>query len=121
MPLFLRLFGAHKRTHQFMRELFADYAASKNKHVHVIVLYALMSRIRVVTKSGANSAKFVRGNGSTDTASANQHGALDAFAENCFGDRFRKIWIVDWRRVTSAEVFHGVAQATKKLENLGLQ
>ena len=72
------------------------------------MLYALVRRVRVVAQAGANAWELVGGHGGTDTASADQDGALHAPVENCIGNRFGKIRIVDRGRVASAQIFHGV-------------
>jgi len=61
MPLVPRGLGADKCANEFVREFLANHAATQNQNVHVIVLHPLMGRVRVVTQSGANPRKFVRG------------------------------------------------------------
>src|SRR4029077_10442603 len=121
VPFLLRLFGAHKCANKFMCQRFANHATSQDQHIHVIVLDALVRGVRVVAQAGANTSKLVRGHGGTDTASADQYGALHALAENRHGNGFRKIRIVDRRRVTRAKIFHGVSQAAQIFGNFSLK
>ena len=61
MPFLRRLFGAHKCANKFMCQRFANYAASQNQHIHVIVLDALVRGVRIVAQAGANAGKLVSG------------------------------------------------------------
>jgi hypothetical protein len=53
-------FGIYKRAHKFNGQFTSDHPASKAKHVHVIVLHTLMSRVGVVAESSPNPDDFVR-------------------------------------------------------------
>src|SRR5262249_41141312 len=121
MPYFQRLLSAHKRVHQFMCQLFANDASSENQHIHVIVLYALVRRVRVVTQPGTYPRKLVRSHGCTDTTSAKQHSPFCAFAANRGRNRFGKVRIVDRRCVVRAQIFHVVAKTGEVLQDLAFQ
>src|SRR5258708_28541128 len=84
-------------------------------------LSALVRRIGVVAEDGANAASFVRGTGGADTAPTEEHGALHAFAENRRGHCFCEVRIVNWGRIASSQVFHGVAQAAQIREYRSLK
>lgn len=74
MALFLRIFSADERADEFMRYLLADYAGPENQHVQMIVLDTVVSRVGVVTESGANPGKSVRDR--MPFASLTSHGPL---------------------------------------------
>src|SRR5882724_825001 len=121
MPLVSRGLGAHKCANQFMRQFLANHTATENQNVHVIVLDPLMGRVRVMTQSGANPRKFVRGYRRTDAAATDQHGPLHLFAQNRRGHRFGEIRIIDRRRVARAEILHGVPHGTEIFGHFFLQ
>src|SRR5207249_6848615 len=84
-PAAMALLAGKRRSqegsHQLPSQLRADHPAAHHQHVHVIVLDALMGGIRVVAEPGADARQLVGGDGSADSAAADQDGALRAAIE----------------------------------------
>ena len=62
--------GAQECFHNFSSESPADDSPSQAEHVYVVVFHALMSGERIMTKSGADSRKFVGGDTAAHAAPA---------------------------------------------------
>ena len=76
MPLFIGKFRTHKRPHQILREGDANNARSEHKHIHIVVLDALMRRISVMAYSRANAGKLVGRDAGADAAAADEDATL---------------------------------------------
>src|SRR5579859_8196611 len=88
-------------------QLGADYASTETEDIHVVVLYALMSGIRVVTHGRSYATYLVCRHGNSHSASAGQHSALAAAARDFVSDRSGIVGIiVRLRRIVRAQVNH---------------
>ena len=110
MPLFIRKLRSQKRFYKVFGELYSNDSRAKHQHVHIIVLDALMRRIRIVANRRAYSQKLVRGNTRSNSAPADQNATLRSSIEHRPAHRFRKIRIVRWIFVECANIEHGVTQ-----------
>ena len=70
MSFFVCKLGAHEGPDQFDRDFFPDDAGPNAKHIHIVVLDPLVSRVRVVTDPRANARDLVRRNADPDAAAA---------------------------------------------------
>lgn len=61
---------------QFGGERGPYHAGTENEHVHIVMLDALVGRVDIVADPGANPFNFVRCNGCTDAAAADQDASL---------------------------------------------
>ena len=66
MPFFARELRAQKSMNAFQGRLGANYAGPENDDIHVVVLNALMGRVGVVAKAGANAFDFIGGDAGSD-------------------------------------------------------
>ena len=68
---------------QFPGKRRTDHFSAQTKHIHVVILYALMSRENIMDQPGTHAGDFIRGDGSPHTAAAKGHSAVH-FAR-CYG------------------------------------
>src|SRR5262249_58707586 len=64
------------RAHEVVGEGGADDPGAEDEDVHVVVLYALVRRVRVVADRGPDPGDLVRGHRRSHAAPAEQHAAL---------------------------------------------
>src|SRR5579859_2227219 len=97
VPLLVRELCSHKRPYQILRQFDTDDALAEHQNVDVVVLDALMCRVRVVTHAAADPGHFVDRYTRSHTTAANQHAAFRFAVQYRPPQGFRKIRIV--RRV----------------------
>jgi len=76
-----------KSDDQLLRQRGADHAAAKADHVHVVVLDALVSRIRIVDQCGIDAWNLVGSNARPDSAPAYDDAALGGAAQHVLRNR----------------------------------
>ena len=89
---------------QLARQLGADDAAAEHEDVHVVVLHALVGRVRVVAETGADPGNPIRGHRRADAAAAHDDAALGPVFTQRFGDRLRVLAIVAGLAAVGADV-----------------
>ena len=102
---------------QLARERLADDPASKDEHVHVVVLDSLMGRVGIVTESRANAAVLVGGDRGADAAAADQHGALARPGQDRGSDRRRVVGVVDRFLGVRSEILDVMAVRDQELDD----
>jgi len=88
----------------FAGGLDADDASAQNQHVHVVMLYALVSGIIVVAKPRADTADFVGGDAGAHSAATNEYAAFGLMSEKGASYFFGVVGIIDRRRGVRAHV-----------------
>src|SRR3954451_12118465 len=107
-----------ERAHELGRELRADHFRAEAQNIHVVVLYALVRRIDVVTDGSPDSGDFRRCDRSADARPAYEHGPLGVAAPDRLADLARLVGIVDPRlRAVGAEIDALVAQCCELRED----
>ena len=86
--------GVQECMNQFAGELAAYDAAPEHQHVHVIMFHALVRRVCVMAKPGANAWKSVGRHGRSDAAAAEDDAALGPALAQGFADGGGVIGIV---------------------------
>ena len=81
--------SVQERANELAGELDADDTPAEHQHIHVVVLNALMCRIRVMAQSGTNPWNPVRGHRCANPAPAEQDAALGPVLARGATDCFR--------------------------------
>jgi hypothetical protein len=97
-------FIAEVGTNQLACELDADDATTEDQHVNGVVLEALVSRIAVLTKSGAYARNSVRGHRCAKNAATQHDAALDSVLAQRASDRLCIVGIMSRVAAVSTEV-----------------
>ena len=118
MPFFVGIPGGKEVIDEFMSEGGSDDARAEDEDVHIVMLDALVGRVRIVGESGADAGDFVGGNGGADAAAADEDAALGFTAEHFGGKGLGEVGVVDgvsgirsgvdWLITFGAEVFDEV-------------
>ena len=106
MPRLAREAGVQERANQLVGELDADDATAEHEHVHVVVLDALVRRVRVMAETSANARNPVRDHRRADAAAAEEDAALGPRLADGRGDGLRVVGIVHRILAVSTHVDH---------------
>ncbi|MDQ1273710.1 MAG: hypothetical protein QG663_1586 [Thermodesulfobacteriota bacterium] len=71
-----------------------DGRTAQHEHVSVVVLHALVCRVRVMAQAGADTADFIGRHRCTHAATANHDASLGFLAENHFANGLGEIRII---------------------------
>src|SRR5262245_14192408 len=86
-----------ERAHELAGQLRADHLGAEAEHVHVVVLDALVGRVRVVADRGANAVDLARGDRCSDARPADEDSAVRVAASDRLADLAGLVRIVDSR------------------------
>src|ERR671935_11997 len=101
--------GSEERAHQLGCKLRADHLRADAEDVHVVVLDALVGRVRVVADGRADAGDLARRDGGTDARAAHQHCPLRLARADRVADFPRLVRVVDSRLgLVPAEIVHFV-------------
>ena len=90
----------------------ADDPRAEGQHVHVVVLDALVRRVRVVAHGGPHAADLVRGHARADAGAADEDPAIDLAVADRVPEPLREVRVVVVRvRAVAAEVDELVVRA----------
>src|SRR5579885_2514562 len=97
-PPGVTLFAAEVRREESPDESNCEFRANDTRaqaeHIHIVVLYPLMSRVVIVADRGADALHLIGGHARAHTAAADQHAALGASVQDGLAHRFGKVGIV---------------------------
>src|ERR671918_653261 len=88
---------AQEGPHELAGQLRADHLGSEAENVHVVVLDALVRRVRVVADRGTDPSKLVRGHGGADAGAADEYAALCLAPKDRLPDLPSLVRVVDPR------------------------
>src|SRR6187200_3498028 len=95
VPLPTVEFRTQERAHELAGQLWADDLRAETEHVHVVVLDALVRRVRVVTDRGAYTGELAGGDRRADARPTDEDSALGVAVQNRVADLAGLVRIVD--------------------------
>src|SRR5712691_9942297 len=113
--------GSQKGPHQLPCQLYADHPGPENQNVHGIVLDALMGRVGVVAKAGADTGQLVGRHGGSYSAPADQHAPLHHTCQHRAGQPLGHIRIVHRFQAVGAEILDLVPQRAERGDEVLLE
>ncbi len=114
MTVFVGVFRIKKGAYQFESDGLTDDPTAHDKHVHVIVLDSLMSRVMIVAETGTHTRNLVRCNGCPHTAAANENPAGGVPLANGQAYGLREIRVIYRFGAARAEIDHLMLQLRQK-------
>ena len=74
----------------------ADNPRSDHQNVHIVVLYALMGGVVIVTKTCSDALELICRDGNADPAAAHQNASVCLAGPDVFGNKSGVIRIIVW-------------------------
>ena len=106
---------AEERDRALPRRLRSDHSRAEGQHVHVVVLHALVGRVRVVADGAPDAANLVRRDARADARAADQDAPIRFTVADRKAEPLGEIRIVVLRvRAIAAEVDRLVAEAARR-------
>lgn len=118
-PPAMALFTSKVRTKKMDAEIFrqfrSDHSGAKHKHVHIIVLHALVGRVGVVAKARANAGNLVGGHGCAHAAAANEDATFGLAMQNAERQRLGEVGIIYRISAVRTRIYNRMALPAQKI------
>ena len=111
------VYSAGKYAQHLLDNPDADNPSADTQHVDVVVLDALMCRVRVVAECGADARDFVRRDTGTNAGSTHQNAALGRTAHHSDTDEPGDIWEINRCGTMRAEIRDFLPLSTQEIDH----